>query len=46
MLHSLTLREEFPALGAMPNLRNQGSFVNTAGNVGSETVKRYVDTKN
>ena len=39
------LREEFPQLKAMPSLWTRSYFVSTAGNVSSETIKRYVDTQ-
>ena len=42
---SKILREEFVQLSKMPSLWTRSYFVSTAGNVSSETVKRYVDTQ-
>lgn len=39
---SKILREEFYELSKMPNLWTR-SFVSTAGNVCSETIKKYVE---
>ncbi|MFB5283162.1 IS200/IS605 family transposase [Peribacillus sp. Hz7] len=39
---SKKLREEFPHLGHLPSLWTRSYFVSTAGNVSSETIKRYV----
>ena len=39
------LREEFPQLNRMPSLWTRSYFVSTAGNVSSETIKRYVETQ-
>ena len=39
------LRNEFKELNAMPSLWTRSYFVSTAGNVSSETIKRYVDTQ-
>lgn len=39
------LRNEFKELNAMPGLWTRSYFVSTAGNVSSETIKRYVDTQ-
>lgn len=40
---SAALRKEFPELSAMPGLWTRSYFVSTAGNVSSETIKKYVD---
>ena len=40
---SRTLRDEFVELSRMPSLWTRSYFVSTAGNVSSETVKRYVE---
>lgn len=40
---SRVLREEFKALSHRPSLWTRSFFVSTAGNVSSETIKRYVD---
>ena len=37
------LRDEFVELNKMPSLWTRSYFVSTAGNVSSETVKRYVE---
>lgn len=42
---SHALRDEFPILSRMPSLWTRSYFVSTAGNVSSETIKRYVDTQ-
>ncbi len=42
---SKTIREEFEQLSKMPSLWTRSYFVSTAGNVSSETIKWYVDTK-
>ncbi|MCH3950355.1 MAG: IS200/IS605 family transposase [Acidaminococcus sp.] len=39
------LRDEFPQLSGMSSLWTRSYFVSTAGNVSSETIKRYVDTQ-
>jgi putative transposase len=39
---SKKLREEFPHLQHLPSLWTRSYFVSTAGNVSSETIKRYV----
>ena len=39
---SKILREEFAELSKMPSLWTRRYFVSTAGNVSSETIKRYV----
>ncbi|MFS0615157.1 IS200/IS605 family transposase [Lederbergia ruris] len=40
---SKILREEFAHLNKMPSLWTRNYFVSTAGNVSSETIKRYVE---
>ncbi|WP_433947745.1 IS200/IS605 family transposase [Brevibacillus agri] len=40
---SQKLREEFPHLRHLPSLWTRSYFVSTAGNVSSETIKRYVE---
>ena len=40
---SKQLREEFPHLQHLPSLWTRSYFVSTAGNVSSETIKRYVE---
>ena len=40
---SIKLREEFPHLSHLPSLWTRSYFVSTAGNVSSETIKRYVE---
>ena len=40
---SRVLRDEFTELKKMPSLWTRSYFVSTAGNVSSETVKRYVE---
>ncbi|MBP2799619.1 IS200/IS605 family transposase [Escherichia coli] len=40
---SKKLREEFPHLRHLPSLWTRSYFVSTAGNVSSETIKRYVE---
>lgn len=40
---SRLLRQEFPHLLKLPSLWTNSYFVSTAGNVSSETVKRYID---
>ena len=42
---SRALREEFPELKKMPSLWTRSYFVSTAGNVCSETIKRYVENQ-
>ncbi|WP_134911513.1 IS200/IS605 family transposase [Paenibacillus sp. IHB B 3084] len=42
-LTSKQLREEFTHLSRMPSLWTRSYFVSTAGNVSSETIKRYVE---
>lgn len=40
---SKRLREEFPHLKHLPSLWTRSYFVSTAGNVSSQTIKRYVE---
>lgn len=42
---SRQLRDEFSELKAMPSLWTRSYFVSTAGNVSSQTIKRYVDNQ-
>jgi REP element-mobilizing transposase RayT len=42
-LTSKRLREEFPHLRHLPSLWTRSYFVSTAGNISSETIKRYVE---
>lgn len=42
---SKKLREEFPHLQHLPSLWTRSYFVSTAGNVSSETIKRYVENQ-
>lgn len=42
---SKLLRTEFVELSKMPNLWTRSYFVSTAGNVGSETIKQYVENQ-
>lgn len=42
---SRVLREEFPELKKMPSLWTRNYFVSTAGNVSSETIKKYVENQ-
>ena len=42
---SKILREEFVELRKMPSLWTRSYFVSTAGNVCSETIKRYVENQ-
>lgn len=42
---SKILREEFPELRAMTSLWTRSYFVSTAGDVSSETIKRYVENQ-
>jgi REP element-mobilizing transposase RayT len=42
---SKKLREEFPHLQHLPSLWTRSYFVSTAGNVSSETIKRYVEQR-
>lgn len=40
---SRILRKEFPHLLKLPSLWTHSYFVSTAGNVSSETIKRYIE---
>lgn len=40
---SKRIREEFKELSKMPSLWTRSYFVSTAGNVSSETIKKYVE---
>lgn len=42
---SRQLRDEFSELKAMPSLWTRSYFVSTAGNVSSQTIKRYVENQ-
>lgn len=42
---SKILREEFKELSRMPSLWTRSYFVSTAGNVCSETIKKYVENQ-
>lgn len=42
---SRVLRDEFPELKKMPSLWTRSYFVSTAGNVCSETIRRYVENQ-
>lgn len=42
---SKILREEFKELSKMPSLWTRSYFVSTAGNVCSETIKKYVENQ-
>ena len=42
---SKVLREEFNQLSKMPSLWTSSYFVSTAGNVCSETIKKYVENQ-
>jgi len=44
-LTSKSLREEFPELMKMHSLWTRSYFVSTAGNVCSETIKKYVENQ-
>lgn len=39
------LRQEFEHLSKMPSVWTRSYFVSTAGNVSSETIKRYVESQ-
>ena len=39
------LRREFEALSRMPNMWTRSYFVSTAGNVSSETIRKYVENQ-
>lgn len=40
---SRLLRQDFPHLLKMPSMWTRSYFVSTAGNVSTETIKRYID---
>jgi putative transposase len=42
---SHVLRDEFPVLSRMVALWTRSYFVSTAGNVSSDTIRRYVETQ-
>ena len=42
---SRILREEFVELSKMPGLWTRSYFVSTAGNVCSETIKKYAESQ-
>ncbi|MBE9917440.1 IS200/IS605 family transposase [Paenibacillus donghaensis] len=42
---SRILRDEFDFLGALPSLWTRSYFVSTAGDVSSQTIKRYVENQ-
>lgn len=42
---SRMLRKEFAHLSNLPSLWTRSFFVSTAGNVSSETIRRYVETQ-
>ena len=42
---SKVLREEFQQLTKMPSLWTRSYFVSTAGNVCSETIKKYIENR-
>jgi Transposase and inactivated derivatives len=42
---SRAIRDEFPELNKMPSLWTRSYFVSTAGNVSSETIKKYVQNQ-
>ena len=42
---SKILRDEFKELSKMPSLWTRSYFVSTAGNVSSETIKKYVENQ-
>jgi putative transposase len=42
---SRCLREEFPELLKLPSLWTHSYFVSTAGNVSSETIRRYIEAQ-
>ena len=42
---SRALRAEFPQLAKMPSLWTRPYFASTAGNVSSDTVKKYVESQ-
>ncbi len=40
------LRKEYPELLKLPSLWTHSYFVSTAGNVSSETIKKYIEAQN
>jgi putative transposase len=42
---SRILREEFPILRRMPSLWTRSYFISTAGNVSSDTIRRYIEAQ-
>lgn len=40
------LRKEFPSLLRLPSLWTNSYFVSTAGNVSSETIRKYIEAQN
>lgn len=42
---SRALRDEYKELSKMPSLWTRSYFVSTAGNVSSETIKKYVESQ-
>jgi putative transposase len=42
---SRILRAEFPILRRMPSLWTRSYFISTAGNVSSETIRRYIEAQ-
>ena len=42
---SKILRDEFTELSKMPSLWTRNYFVSTDGNIGRETIKKYVETQ-
>ena len=42
---SRIIREEFPVFARMPSLWTRSYFVSTAGNVSSETIRKYVESQ-
>jgi len=42
---SRVLRDEFSQLSKMPSLWTRSYFISTAGNVSSDTIKKYVETQ-
>lgn len=42
---SRVIRQEFEHLSKMPSVWTRSYFVSTAGNVSSETIKRYVESQ-
>lgn len=42
---SRILRQEFPHLKRMPSMWTSSYFVSTAGNVSSETIRKYIEAQ-